>query len=98
MRMHVLDEGEKGLGCQTGDSTSHAGSRLGLHLSGFQLKLPNRLCMKKGFHCFKEKGVGLGELSHLPTAILAYFVEKFGFHLFDNEEFPEGFKTGKGPH
>lgn len=44
------------------------------------------------FSLLKGEGVGLGEeLNHLPIAILAYFIEKFGFHRFDDEEFLEGF-------
>lgn len=94
--MHVLDEDEKGLGCQTGDSISHASSRLGLHWSDFQLKLPNRLYMKKGFHCLKKRGWDWEKnWVTYPQPFSHILLRNFDFIFLTMRNSLKGFKQGK---
>lgn len=80
--------------CQTGDSRARAVSRIGLHWSGFQFSLPNRLPMKKGFHCLKKRAWG-GERNWVtyPQPFLHILLRNLDLSLW--QEFVKNFKQGR---
>lgn len=58
-------------------------TRIHLHRSGFQFKIPDRFHMNKGFHCLKRRvWGGVGQGSHIPIAVLPCCVKKFGIFFF----------------